>query len=163
MVVFKREWPQLLEEGWRYSRGNGLISWIYVVPDGNAIAQQGEHGKDYYHDEKEVLDSLPGRGRTRNELKTYGDGAVTERLAFGSCADGGRISRTRNARDNDGDDDDFAVQAAKEESLKQLKREERRLKREKEVSVKLPSLLVALHSPLTHTFRRCRRRRCSPN
>ena len=32
MLVFKREWPRLQREGWRYSRGNGLISWIYVVP-----------------------------------------------------------------------------------------------------------------------------------
>jgi len=122
-TVLNRQWPILKKHGWSHSRGNGLISWIYVKP---GCSKNGIEGVDFLATESQVLDLLPMRGRTREEFELHGDGSG-ERLPFTACDK--RAGRTGRAR--------TAEASAIDEELKRkaaLKQEKKR-KREEEIDI----------------------------
>ena len=129
--VFGREWPILKEHDWSFSRGNGLISWIYVKP---GCSKNGIEGVDFLATESQVLDLLPMRGRTREEFELHGDGSG-ERLPFTACDErAGRTGRARTAKASAIDEELKREAALKQE--KKRKREEEIAKEKKTMAAK---------------------------
>ena len=67
--VFARVWPKLKEEGWTWANGTGLISYVYLPPNGSYVKSKSVRNVDYYDSEVGVLESLPRKGRNDEEME----------------------------------------------------------------------------------------------
>jgi len=78
-MVVSREWPGLMDEGWRFKKGAGPLSDFFIVDPSGAV----------YKSDAKYCDSLHNRGRTVQELELFGNGKMDRRLRMlpaPSCA-----------------------------------------------------------------------------
>ena len=67
--VFSALWKELRSRGWKYAKGSGLVSWIWLKPGANA--KTGKKGVDFFESEAEIMRYIHGdAGKYEEEAPT---------------------------------------------------------------------------------------------
>ena len=72
--VFSALWKELRSRGWKYAKGSGLVSWIWLKPGANA--KTGTKGVDFFESEAEIMRYIHGDAGEYEEVAPTGRRAV---------------------------------------------------------------------------------------